>query len=68
MAVGHELLVCPLQVPIRIVQIDSSTYGGESAEPSVVDMTPEGLSPQQAAELGPAKVHMLYRPGGGGGD
>jgi hypothetical protein len=49
------------QVPVRIIQIDSS--GGQSAEASVVDMKPEGLSAEEQAALGPPKVHMLYRPG-----
>jgi hypothetical protein len=49
------------QVPVRIIQIDSS--GGQSAEASVVDMKPEGLSAEQQAALEPPKVHMLYRPG-----
>lgn len=47
------------QVPVRIIQIDSS--GGQEA--SVVDMKPEGLSAEEQAALGPPKVHMLYRPG-----
>jgi hypothetical protein len=50
-----------VQVPVRIIQIDSS--GGQSAEASVVDMRPEGLSAEQQAVLGSPKVHMLYRPG-----
>lgn len=52
-----------MQVPIRIIQIDSNTYGSDDAEASVVDVRPEGLSPREQQALGEAKVHMLYRPG-----
>ncbi|WIA11864.1 hypothetical protein OEZ85_011950 [Tetradesmus obliquus] len=54
-----QALTDAVQVPVRIVQIDSS--GGQEA--SVVDMKPEGLSAEEQAALGPPKVHMLYRPG-----
>jgi len=50
------------QVPVRIVQVDSS----QSTEAGVVDMQPEGLSPQEQMGLGPARVHLLYRPGRSG--
>jgi hypothetical protein len=43
---------------VRIVQVDSS----QSAEAGVVDMQPEGLSPQEQMAQGPARVHLLYRP------
>eukprot|EP00882_Tetradesmus_deserticola_P028551 GHRQ01031814.1.p3 GENE.GHRQ01031814.1~~GHRQ01031814.1.p3 ORF type:complete len:119 (+),score=57.70 GHRQ01031814.1:1295-1651(+) len=56
-----QALTDAVQVPVRIIQIDSS--GGQSAEASVVDMKPEGLSTEEQAALGPPKVHMLYRPG-----
>eukprot|EP00879_Flechtneria_rotunda_P017663 GHRR01018515.1.p1 GENE.GHRR01018515.1~~GHRR01018515.1.p1 ORF type:complete len:217 (+),score=63.12 GHRR01018515.1:1460-2110(+) len=57
-----QALTDALQVPIRIMQLDSNRYGG-SAEASVVDMKPEGLSQEEQTALGPAKVHLLYRPG-----
>eukprot|EP00878_Enallax_costatus_P024850 GHUV01026543.1.p1 GENE.GHUV01026543.1~~GHUV01026543.1.p1 ORF type:complete len:218 (+),score=55.57 GHUV01026543.1:356-1009(+) len=60
----HAQALCDaLRVPIRIIQIDSNTYGSDAAEASVVDVKPEGLSPQEQQQLGEAKVHMLYRPG-----
>eukprot|EP00775_Hariotina_reticulata_P006107 gene6107-6345_t len=54
-----QALTDALKVPVRIVQVDSS----QSAEAGVVDMQPEGCSPQEQLALGPARVHLLYRPG-----
>lgn len=60
---GTVCIYCIVQVPIRIIQIDSTTYGSDAAEASVVDVKPEGLSQQEQQQLGEAKVNMLYRPG-----
>lgn len=60
---SSEGLWCCVQVPIRIIQIDSNSYGSDAAEASIVDVKPEGWSTQEQQEVGEAKVHMLYRPG-----
>ncbi len=54
------------QVPVRIIQVDSSDQGG-NAEAGVVDMQPETLcgpgAAGGAAAAAPPQVHLLYRPG-----
>jgi ubiquitin thioesterase protein OTUB1 len=55
-----QALADAVGVPIRIAHIDSNLHSGNESEVSLVDMQPEGVSPQQS---GPAKVHLLYRPG-----
>ncbi|KAF8071069.1 OTU1 [Scenedesmus sp. PABB004] len=59
-----QALTDAVEVPIRIVQIDSSPYGGADAAAALtVDMRPETLSAEAQAALGPPVVHLLYRPG-----
>jgi len=55
-----QALADAVGVPIRIAHIDSNLHSGGESEVSFVDMQPEGVSPQQS---GPARVHLLYRPG-----
>lgn len=51
-----QALTDALQVPVRIIQVDSSS---SPVEAGMVDMQPEGCAPQQQAT--PA-VQLLYRP------